>query len=143
MIAALIPAPLPRVRPPQPPLPQPSLPRTEPDQVEPHLDVGRLDPSGRISARPLLHLLGWPPGRRVTFDSTRCVITATSDLAGRHTIGATGLLLTGRRYDELWRRVGNHLPWAGTNIIRLAQHRPDPRRRPRSRLQQTLPRHDR
>ncbi|MGI5185562.1 hypothetical protein ACQEVZ_55895 [Dactylosporangium sp. CA-152071] len=92
MIATLIPAPLPRARPPRPPLPQLPAPRTGPEQAETHLDAGRLDPSGRISARALLHLLGWPPGHRVTFDITAGVITATSDPAGRHTIGATGLL---------------------------------------------------
>ena len=59
MIAALIPAPLPRARPPRSPLPKLPAPRTETDQVEAHLDVGRcLDPSGRISARPLPHKLG-------------------------------------------------------------------------------------
>ena len=94
MIAALIPAPLPRTRPPRPPLPRLPAPRTGPDQTEAHLDVGRLDPSGRISARALLHLLVWPPGHRVTFDIADGVITATSDRAGRHTIGATGLLAT-------------------------------------------------
>ncbi|WP_260729022.1 site-specific integrase [Dactylosporangium roseum] len=94
MIAALVPAPLPRARPPRPPLPDLPAPRTGPDHAEAHLDVGRLDPSGRISARALLHLLGWTPGHRVTFDITAGVITATSDPAGRHTIGATGLLAT-------------------------------------------------
>ncbi|MFC5001941.1 AbrB/MazE/SpoVT family DNA-binding domain-containing protein [Dactylosporangium cerinum] len=92
MIAALIPAPLPRARPPRPPLPLLPAPRTGPDQVEAHLDVGRLDPSGRISARALLHQLGWPPGHRIQFDIAHSAVTATSDPAARHTIGATGLL---------------------------------------------------
>ncbi|GAB3831719.1 hypothetical protein GCM10027610_022450 [Dactylosporangium cerinum] len=92
MIAALIPAPLPRARPPRPPLPQLPAPRTGPDQVEPHLDVGRLDPSGRVSARPLLHRLGWPPGHRIQFDIAHGAVTATSSPAASHTIGATGLL---------------------------------------------------
>jgi hypothetical protein len=92
LIAALIPAPLPRARPPRPPLPELPSPSTGSDQVEPYLDIGQLDPSGRTSARPLLHRLGWPPGHRVTFDITAGAITATSDPAGRHTIGATGLL---------------------------------------------------
>ncbi|WP_426503083.1 hypothetical protein ACPPVO_36425 [Dactylosporangium sp. McL0621] len=101
MIAALIPASLRRARPPRPPLPQLPTPRTGPDLAEAHLDVGRLDPSGRISARALLHLLGWPPGHRVTFDITASVITATSDPAGRHTIGATGLLATSAPIRQL------------------------------------------
>ncbi|MEV4513789.1 hypothetical protein AB0K00_33120 [Dactylosporangium sp. NPDC049525] len=92
MIAALIPAPLPRARPPRPPLPHLPAPRTGPDQAEAHLDVGRLDPSGRVSARALLHLLGWPPGHRIQFDIAHGAITATSNPTGRHTIGATGLL---------------------------------------------------
>ncbi|MEV0561480.1 hypothetical protein [Dactylosporangium sp. NPDC050588] len=92
MIAALIPVPLPRVRPPRPPLPHLPARSTGPDQVEPHLDVGRLDPSGRISARPLLHRLGWPPGHRVQFDIAYGAVTARSNPVGRHAIGATGLL---------------------------------------------------
>ncbi|WP_344614165.1 AbrB/MazE/SpoVT family DNA-binding domain-containing protein [Dactylosporangium salmoneum] len=92
MIAALIPAPLPRARPPRPPLSRLPAPRTGPDRAEAHLDVGRLDPSGRISARPLLHKLGWPPGHRIQFDIAHGAITATSSPAARHTIGATGLL---------------------------------------------------
>jgi hypothetical protein len=92
MIAALIPAPLARARPPKPPLPHLPAPPSGSDQVEPHLHAGRLDPSGRISARALLHLLGWSPGHRVHFASTRTVITATSSPAGRHTLGTTGLL---------------------------------------------------
>ncbi|WP_327010731.1 hypothetical protein OHA72_27735 [Dactylosporangium sp. NBC_01737] len=92
MIAALIPAPLPRARPPRPPLPRLPAKPAGPDQVEPYLDLGWLDPSGRISARLLLHLLGWPPGHRVTFDIAHGVITVTSAAAGRHNIGATGLL---------------------------------------------------
>ncbi|MEV0569138.1 hypothetical protein [Dactylosporangium sp. NPDC050588] len=97
LIAALIPAPLPRARPPQPPLARLPAPRTGLDQAKAHLDVGRLDPSGRISARALLHLLGWPPGHRVTFDITAGVITATSASAGRHTIGAPPASCPSRR----------------------------------------------
>ncbi|MEU0556576.1 hypothetical protein [Dactylosporangium sp. NPDC006015] len=114
MIAALIPAPLPRAHPPRPPLPHlPALP-AGPDQVEPHLNLGRLDPSGRISARLLLHLLGWPPGHRVTFDTTRSVITATSGPAERHTIGATGLLAIPSAIQQLC-----HLT-AGDAVVLLA-----------------------
>jgi hypothetical protein len=81
MIAALIPAPLPRDRPPRSPLPQLPAPRAGPDHVEPYLDVGRLDPSGRVSARPLLHRLGWPPGHRIQFDIAHGAVTATSSPA--------------------------------------------------------------
>ncbi|GAA3249748.1 Scr1 family TA system antitoxin-like transcriptional regulator [Dactylosporangium siamense] len=91
-IAALIPAPLPRARPPRPPLPHLPAPRTGPDQTEAHLDGGRLDPSGRVSDRGLLHRLGWPPGRRIQFDIAPGAITATSTPTAGHTIGATGLL---------------------------------------------------
>ncbi|MFC4044991.1 AbrB/MazE/SpoVT family DNA-binding domain-containing protein [Dactylosporangium siamense] len=92
MIAALIPAPLPRASPPRPPLPRLPAPRTGPDLADAQLDVGRLDPSGRISARPLLHRLGWPPGHRIQFDIAHDAITATSSPTARHTVGATGLL---------------------------------------------------
>nr|BFE56497.1 hypothetical protein GCM10020063_010230 [Dactylosporangium thailandense] len=115
MIAALIPAPLPRARPPRPPLLRLPAPHTGPDQAEAHLDVGRLDPSGRISARVLLHLLDWPPGHRITFDITAGVITATSDPAGRHTIGATGLLATPASIRQLC-----HLS-AGDLVVLLTQ----------------------
>ncbi len=115
MIAAIIPAPLPRARPPRPPLPDLPAPSHRPDQAEAHLDVGRLDPSGRISARALLHLRGWPPGHRVTFDITAGVITATSNPAGRHTIGATGCLATPAPIRQLC-----HLT-AGDLVVLLVQ----------------------
>ncbi|WP_327010646.1 hypothetical protein OHA72_27260 [Dactylosporangium sp. NBC_01737] len=79
-------------RPPRPPLPELPSPSTGSDQVEPYLDIGQLDPSGRTSARPLLHRLGWPPGHRITFDVAHGTITVRFSPAGRHTIGATGLL---------------------------------------------------
>ncbi|MEV0561457.1 hypothetical protein [Dactylosporangium sp. NPDC050588] len=92
MIAALIPVPLPRASPLRPPLPHLPAEPTTLDPLDLHLGVGQLDPSGRISARPLLHLLDWAPGHRIQFDIAHSTITATSSPAGRHTIGATGLL---------------------------------------------------
>ncbi|GAA4256405.1 hypothetical protein GCM10022255_069070 [Dactylosporangium darangshiense] len=91
MIAALIPAPLPRSRPSRPPLPRLPAPRTLADPAEPQLDVSRLDPSGRISTRPLLRLLHWTPGHRLRFDAFEHTITATSSRTGT-AISASGLL---------------------------------------------------
>ncbi len=114
MIAALIPTPLPRTCPPRPPLPQLPAPRTGPDQAGAHLDVSRLDPSGRISARPLLHRLGWPPGHRIQFNVANGAITAIPSPAARHTIGATGLLAVPAAIRQLC-----HLA-AGDMVVLLA-----------------------
>ncbi|WP_344612116.1 hypothetical protein [Dactylosporangium salmoneum] len=93
MIAALIPAPSPRARPARPPLPRLPEPFTPPGYpADPQLDLAKLDPSGRVSARLLLDLLHWPTGHRLRFDVADHAITATTSGSGRHVVGARNLL---------------------------------------------------
>nr|BFE56516.1 hypothetical protein GCM10020063_010420 [Dactylosporangium thailandense] len=93
MIAALIPAPLPR-RPPEP-APLPALPASssahrEFEPMLPVLDIARLDRSGRVSARSLLDQLGWRPGQRVRIDVIGGAVLIRAAASGRPLIGARG-----------------------------------------------------
>ncbi|MFG2043051.1 hypothetical protein [Dactylosporangium sp. NPDC048998] len=88
MIAALIPAPLPRRRPQPPPLPRLAPQRTSPAQALPALDIAQLDRSGRISARLLLEQLGWRPGQRLRTDVADRAILVWPDDAGAPLVGA-------------------------------------------------------
>ncbi|GLL02156.1 hypothetical protein [Dactylosporangium matsuzakiense] len=90
MIAALIPAALPRPRP--EPAPLPTLPASSSPWQEslPALDIARLDRSGRVSARSLLDALGWRPGHRLRIDVNHSTVLIRAEADGRHSIGARG-----------------------------------------------------
>ncbi|WP_426513214.1 hypothetical protein ACPPVO_22875 [Dactylosporangium sp. McL0621] len=90
MIAALMPAPLPRSRPQPPPLPSLPFPCTSPAQTLPQLDIARLDQSGRVSARLLLEQLGWRPGQRLRTDDANRAVLIWPDDAGAPLVGARG-----------------------------------------------------
>lgn len=57
------------------------------------VDMGRLDRSGRLSARPLLRALGWGPGHRVDIDSVDGVLVIMAAPAGRHVVTLRGELV--------------------------------------------------
>ncbi|WP_246868504.1 hypothetical protein [Saccharopolyspora sp. ASAGF58] len=51
--------------------------------------IGRVDPSGRISARPILHTLGWHPGRRTALSVISDVLVLSPDPCGIHQLPDT------------------------------------------------------
>jgi hypothetical protein len=54
------------------------------------LDTARLDGSDRISARPLLAELDWPPGRRVQVTVVDDAVLIHAIPTGPHRIGSRG-----------------------------------------------------
>jgi hypothetical protein len=94
LVDALVPtAPVRHVPPaaPLPMLPILGLPsRTEPGELL--LDMARLDPSGRLSARGLLAALGWDTGHRVDVAVVAGAIVIGSAATGLHAVGGRGEL---------------------------------------------------
>jgi hypothetical protein len=95
LIKALIPAQPERGLPPTP-APLPMLPPlglpagTEPADLV--VETARLDRSGRLTAGPLLRVLGWGPGHRVDIAATDGVLVVRTAPAGLHVIGDRGEL---------------------------------------------------
>jgi bifunctional DNA-binding transcriptional regulator/antitoxin component of YhaV-PrlF toxin-antitoxin module len=54
------------------------------------IGAARIDRSGRVHERALLHALGWGPGHRLELDSVDGLIVVASALAGRHIIDGRG-----------------------------------------------------
>jgi bifunctional DNA-binding transcriptional regulator/antitoxin component of YhaV-PrlF toxin-antitoxin module len=95
LITALVPASLAGDRPPTPaPLPMLPAPGLPAGAVPADLliDTARLDASGRLTAGPLLRVLGWAPGHRVDIAVTEGVLVVGSNLAGLHLVGDRGEL---------------------------------------------------
>ncbi|WP_223838756.1 AbrB/MazE/SpoVT family DNA-binding domain-containing protein [Saccharopolyspora pogona] len=51
--------------------------------------IGRVDPSGRISARLILHTLGWHPGWRIALIVISDVLVLSPDPSGIHQLPET------------------------------------------------------
>lgn len=86
LVEALVPAPLPAVR------PQPaSLPTLPPPAVQAAddvlFDVARPDAAGRVTARPLLRTLGWTPGLALHIDVVHAAVLITPAPDGAHVVG--------------------------------------------------------
>jgi len=73
-----------------PTLPALALPAVGPDRLL--VSTARLDSSGRLHERILLHALGWEPGRHLELDIAHGLIVVASALAGRHIIDNRGTL---------------------------------------------------
>ncbi|WP_280235965.1 hypothetical protein [Nocardia cyriacigeorgica] len=80
----------------QPPPVRPVLPALSPAPTDPACDgalaVAHLDRTGRFFARPLLRLLGWQPGDRITVGLNGSALSVTADAAGAFCLGDRGEL---------------------------------------------------
>ena len=81
----LVPPVVPRSPPPPVPLPRLPHPATAHDVI---VDVARLDPSGRLSTRRLMRVLGWRAGQRLDVDVIGFCIVVTASTTGRHVLTA-------------------------------------------------------
>ncbi|WP_219413447.1 hypothetical protein [Pseudonocardia nigra] len=95
LIAAVLPdvtAPRPTPRPVSlPSLPAPDLPSLDdPDTLL--VGTARVDRSGRVHERALLHALGWEPGHELELDTGSGVIAVTSVPGGRYRVDGRGAL---------------------------------------------------
>jgi hypothetical protein len=91
LIGVLIPAVLPRPKP--PPAPLPRLPaRRDPAERRLLVDAARVDPSGRVWATTVLRALGWTAGHRISIDHSDHALVVRTAAAGHHTVGTRGSL---------------------------------------------------
>ncbi|MER5393097.1 hypothetical protein [Saccharopolyspora sp. NPDC002686] len=54
--------------------------------------MARMDSSGRVSARPVLHTLEWPPGQSLTIRVTSGAVVLQPDAGGVHRLPGTPLI---------------------------------------------------
>jgi hypothetical protein len=83
------PAPLPTL--PAPALPTPTLP-TSTDVDGLLVGMARIDRSGRLHERRLLHALGWTPGQRLALDVDHGLIVVQPSSTGSHALDSRGAL---------------------------------------------------
>jgi hypothetical protein len=95
LIAALLPdvhaEPSPHSPAPLPTLPTPALP-TSTDVDGLLVGIARIDRSGRLHERRLLHSLGWAPGQRLALDVVHGLIVVRPSSTGSHALDNRGAL---------------------------------------------------
>ncbi|QYN33508.1 hypothetical protein K1T35_34150 [Pseudonocardia sp. DSM 110487] len=94
LIAALLPdvhaEPPPHSPAPLPTLPAPALPTSSVDDLL--VGMARIDRSGRLHERRLLHALGWAPGQRLALDVVHGLIVVQPARTGSHALDSRGAL---------------------------------------------------
>ena len=93
LIGALVPASVPRPRASAVAMPVLATRRRPIGAEFPVLDTAWLDRSGRLSARDLMRVLGWAPGRRVSIDVVGDAVLVVSAAGGRDAVGGRGGLV--------------------------------------------------
>ncbi|MEB3371753.1 hypothetical protein [Saccharopolyspora mangrovi] len=76
----------------QRPLSVPSI-RTEPEPLAPLYGIGHVDRAGRVSARPILRALDWPPHQSVSVQATSTALVIYPDSTGVHRLPATASIV--------------------------------------------------
>lgn len=76
----------------QRPMSVPSI-RTEPEPPATLYGIGHVDRAGRVSARPILRTLGWPPQQPIAIKATSTAVVIYPDPTGVHRLPVTASIV--------------------------------------------------